>query len=92
MKNEYTTFIVLLAVDEFDRRKHAEMLENTTFDSWIDFGKKLTAMNALACYDNVYIKTLSDFVDDCNDEEVVLSDTWITYIRVKSADHDYSAF
>lgn len=64
--------ILLLPIDKYDRRSHAEFFENTLFDEH-------QLKNEIP--EDVTIMTLSEFMDLCNDEELNLDKYWVSYIR-----------
>jgi hypothetical protein len=68
--------IVLLPVEEYDRRKVAEAYENAVFET-IEDARKVFGENA-------GISQLTTFMDMCNDEELNLEGYWITYITIKN--------
>ena len=67
------TMIAVLPIDNFDRRKHAEHLENNTLNAeqiaeWRSKGAQFYA--------------LTDFMDLCNDQDIELGGYWISYITL----------
>lgn len=78
------TYIILLAIDTFDRRKNAERIENEKFDSikmlyellQKDIDDEITDKDVL-------IFELTDFMDACNNEELELSLWWVTYVNIE---------
>lgn len=79
------TYIILLAIDTFDRRQHAEWVENGKFDSikmlyellQKDIDDEITDKDIL-------IFALTDFMDACNNEELELSLWWVTYVNIEN--------
>jgi hypothetical protein len=67
------TAIVILPIDDFDRRWDAEHLENNTLNQ--DQVEKLKERGAS-------VLALTDFMDLCNDQELDLGEYWISYITV----------
>jgi hypothetical protein len=66
------TMIAVLPIDNFDRRKHAEHLENQHLNTeqladWRSRGAQFYS--------------LTDFMDLCNDQELELGGHWISYIH-----------
>ena len=66
--------IVLLPVDDYDRRKHAEAYENAVFENH-DEARKVFGENA-----GIY--EMTTFMDSCNDQEINLELYWVTYITI----------
>jgi hypothetical protein len=66
--------IVLLPVDEYDRRKTAEVYENAVFETYED-ARKVFGTNAGIC-------DLNTFMESCNDQEINLEQYWLTYITI----------
>ena len=77
------TYIVLLAVDIFERRRHAELLENENFggvkDVWDLLQKDIDTELTDA---DVLIYELTDFMDACNNQEIELELWWVTYVNI----------
>lgn len=68
------TRVVLLPIDQFDRRRHAEYWENTS----------MTAGEVKGITDKGgSLYTLSDFMDLCNDQALDMEKFWISYITLK---------
>ena len=66
--------ILLLPIDNFDRRRHAEMWENTS----------MTAAEAKGITDKGgSLFPLTEFMDLCNDQALDLEKFWISYITLK---------
>ena len=77
--------IVLLAVDAFDRRQHAEFLENTTFEDVKSIYKSLQKNLEDEITDaDVLIYEPAEFMDACNNEEIELTLWWVSYVYVKN--------
>ena len=66
--------IVLLPVDEYDRRSTAEAYENAVFKTY-KVARKIFGENAGIC-------DLTTFMDACNDQELNLELYWLTYITI----------
>lgn len=64
--------ILLIPIDEYDRRSFAENIENNLYD--IHQLEKVIPKN-------VDIVTLSNFMDLCNNQMIDLEQYWISYIR-----------
>jgi len=69
--------ILLLPVDDYDRRDDAEAVENTTFESISDLEDRFPK-------DFLVYPDISDFMDDCNNQEINLELYWLTYVNLKS--------
>ena len=80
---KYITFIILLEVVAFDRRDHAEAIENKKFDSWDDFHKLMKELHdgEVGKYEMLSY-TLGDFTTICNDEEFNPNIYWMSYIHI----------
>ena len=68
--------IVLMPIDEYDRRKNAEAYENAVFETH-DEARKVIGEKAGIC-------ELTTFMEMCNDQELDLEQYWITYITIKN--------
>jgi hypothetical protein len=66
--------IVLLPVEDYDRRKVAEAYENAVFETHEDARKVFG--------EEAGISDMSTFMDMCNDQEINLEGYWITYITI----------
>jgi hypothetical protein len=66
--------VVLLPVDNYSRDDHAEAYENGVFESREAIFK---------LWPGALVYTLSDFMDECNDQELNMELYWLTYIRIK---------
>ena len=65
--------ILLLPIDTFDRRRHAEYWENTS----------MTAAEVKGITDQGgSLFPLTEFMDFCNDEALDLEKFWISYITL----------
>lgn len=72
--------IVLLPVDHYDRKEHAEKFEDTTFENVQEI-----ADTFLNVQDEVLIfRNLSIFMGYCNDQLINLENYWLTYVNIKS--------
>lgn len=67
--------IVLLPIEQYDRRKNAEAYENAVFETHEE-ARKIFGEVAGIC-------ELHTFMDMCNDQEINLEDYWVTYITIK---------
>jgi hypothetical protein len=67
------TAIVMLPINNFDRRRDAEHLENNTLNQ--DQVEDLRERGAA-------VLALTEFMDLCNDQELDLGEYWISYITV----------
>ena len=66
--------ILLLPIDTFDRRRHAEQWENT----------RMTAAEVKGITDKGgSLFPLTEFMDLCNDQALDLEKFWISYITLK---------
>ena len=72
--------IVLIPVDEHDRRKYVESIEDSKFthDEFIEF------LRVLGKGSLTY--SLSDFMDECNNQEIELEGFWLTYVNVTDSE------
>jgi len=64
--------ILLIPIDEYDRRGFAENIENNLYD---------IHQLETAIPNDIDIVTLSDFMDLCNNQMIDLEQYWISYIR-----------
>lgn len=64
--------ILLFPINEYDRRRDAELMENNVYD---------IHQLETAIPNDVDILTLSDFMDLCNSQMLDLEQYWISYIR-----------
>lgn len=78
------TYIVLLAVDIFDRRQHAELIENETFKDLNSVYRLLSKDRDDISRDDVLFYRLTDFMDACNDQMLELELWWVTYVNIKN--------
>lgn len=67
--------IVLLPIEQYDRRKVAEAYENAVFETHEE-ARKIFGEVAGIC-------ELTTFMDMCNDQEIELENYWVTYITIK---------
>jgi hypothetical protein len=67
--------VLLYPVDNYDRRKDAEFIENNLYS--------IHLLETLVPTD-VEVYTLSDFMDGCNNQEINLELYWVSYIRLKN--------
>ena len=66
--------ILLLPIDNFDRRRHAEMWENAS----------MTAAEVKGITDKGgSLFPLTEFMDLCNDQALDLEKFWMSYITLK---------
>ena len=70
--------IILLPVDNYDRRTDAEAVEDTTFERLGEIGDKFPDAQVM------FFISISDFMDACNDQEINLEQYWLTYVNVRS--------
>ena len=71
------THIIIAPVNSFER-KQLENIENQKFDS------EQAVRDELGDKDNnLIIHTLTDFMDECNDEMVMLTEEWLGYVQIK---------
>lgn len=79
-------FIVLLQVDNFDRLKDANPIENQTFESWEEFWAVLKKRNPDAGRGRniVLTYTQTEFMEACNDQIINLEYWWLTYINMNA--------
>ena len=68
--------IVLLPITTYDKHNNAEAYENSVFEKIAD-ARQLFGEEAI-------IYDLTDFMDDCNNEELSLDEYWLTYITIKN--------
>ena len=66
------TRILLIPIDEYDRRGFAEKVENNLYD---------IHQLETDIPNDIDIITLSDFMDLCNNQMIDLEQYWISYIR-----------
>ena len=64
--------ILLIPIDEYDRRGFAENIENNLYD---------IHQLETAIPNDIDIVTLSNFMDLCNNQMIDLEQYWISYIR-----------
>lgn len=64
--------VLLFRVDDYDRRRDVEFIENNVYD----IHKLETAIP-----NDVAVLTLSEFMDLCNDQEFDVENYWVTYIN-----------
>jgi hypothetical protein len=69
------TFIILSPVDNNDR-KRSELCENQTYKNVQEFIDTVPGKNRTVC-------DLTNFMDDCNNQEINLENYWISYINVE---------
>ena len=66
--------IVLLPIATYDRHNNAEAYENAVFQTYEEvrglFGEEAS------------IYELTDFMDECNNEDLNLESYWLTYITI----------
>lgn len=70
--------IILLPIDNYDRREDAENYENETFDTLSDIEEQFPENGTL------FFTSMSEFMDASNDQEINLELYWLTYVNVKS--------
>jgi hypothetical protein len=70
--------IILLPIEDYDRRDDAESVENTTFESLGQIGDRFEHNGVM------FFTSMSDFMDSCNDQEINLEHFWLTYVNVRS--------
>lgn len=76
------TQIVLIKVDsKIGGRKLAETIENVVFQNTNEFIKYLKNEKVS---DDVLYYTLSQFMDECNDQLIDLENYWVTYVTINS--------
>lgn len=68
------TFIVLLPIEE-NNRSNAEHIENTTYQNIEEF------VNNSKCKRS-YVLALTNFMDECNNQDINLENYWISYIHI----------
>lgn len=79
------TYIVLLAVDVFERRQHAELLEAKKFENVKKIYELLQKdIDDEITEEDVLIYELTDFIDACNNQELELELWWVTYVNIKN--------
>ena len=78
---KYSTFIVLLLIDMFEREQ-AEELKAKTFNSWNEFWDYIKKLNIDADLDNVVTYSLDEYIQYCNDETLTNVDNWLTFINI----------
>jgi len=64
--------VLLIPINEYDRRSFAENIENNLYD---------IHQLETAIPNDVDIVTLSNFMDLCNNQMIDLEQYWISYIR-----------
>ena len=65
--------VLLFRVDDYDRRRDVEFIENNVYD----IHELETAIP-----NDVAVLTLSEFMDLCNDQEFDVESFWVTYINL----------
>lgn len=68
------TYIVVLPVEK-NERKRAEHIENTTYQNFEEFVKKGKCVQST-------VLGLSNFMDECNNQDINLENCWISYIHL----------
>jgi hypothetical protein len=85
MEKKYTTQVILLNIEVFERRV-ARHIENNHYDFWEGFWKEIGMFgNDAVGTENVRVLTLSDFMEYLNDKFSVQND-WATYIQMREYD------
>lgn len=80
--------VILLSVNSF-KRKTAENIENISIDyySLINLINQLEDNNILNHSNNsddvFKILPMTDFMDECNNQSIILDEWWITYVKLK---------
>lgn len=69
--------ILLLPVDDYDRRDDAEAVEGTAFPNFEKLEERFPK-------DFLVYPEISDFMDDCNNQEINLELYWMTYVKILS--------
>lgn len=69
--------IILLSVDVY-HRENAEAIEDTDFNTLSDIQDHFSDKST------IFYTSMSEFMDDCNDEQINLELYWLTYVNVKS--------
>jgi hypothetical protein len=67
--------ILLIPIDEHDRRGFAEKIESNVY-----FSSELST----AIPNDVNVFSLTDFMDLCNNQEIDLEQYWVSYIWVRN--------
>jgi hypothetical protein len=75
------TVIILLPVDDYDRIKDAERLEDDNFYSLEELQKEFEDKNGEI---PLVYTSMSNFMIDCNDEKINLNLYWLTYVNLLS--------
>lgn len=76
-------FVVIVPVEYHNSRKVCEQMENFEFDSLESLGKHIKSAGLDGSSGDILVYTLSDFMDGVNNQELdVLTDTFISYVRV----------
>lgn len=75
----HTLYILLFSVDDFDRN-YIEGFENAKFD---DFSQMWETMRIDLTETEQLIYTLTEFIDEANDQEIDLENYWITNVWIK---------
>lgn len=78
------TYIVLLAVDVFDRHDHADRIEKMTFTDSAAMKEFLKEGIDADITGDVLWYDLSDFMEECNDQLVELDLWWVTYVNIEN--------
>jgi hypothetical protein len=78
---KYHIFMVLLSIDMFNREV-SEKLNNSEFNTWESFWDFLKVFNDDASIDNVLILSIDEFTRYCNDEVIVLADSWVANVKI----------
>lgn len=69
------TLIILLPVEDTDRRGDAEHIEGNVYSSREKLKAKLPQ--------SAEIYSLSEFMDLCNDQSIVLENFWVSYVTIE---------
>lgn len=78
------TFIVLLAVDVFDRHGHADRIENMTFIDSADMKKFLSEGIDADITGDVLWYELTEFMEECNGQMLELELWWVSYVNLEN--------
>ena len=78
----YTLYVLTIGI-ELDRREFAERLEGRRFKSFAEFWKEAKELDERANEERVDVLPMSEFMDECNNEEIGLVENWISYVLIK---------
>lgn len=81
-----TFTVIVLSHTSYVGRDEMEGFENTIFENKNQF---LETIGQSVNTDGIRLYTLTDFMDECNNEEIDISNYWFGYIQLKSMEGFY---